>query len=164
MLCLTCHQPRCENLPLLRDRTFSATLINTLPPTLPHRARAQRSQGRWRQTKPCEASSRRRRTSSASCRTSQRHVFFLSCLFSSRFVSFRSLPPLGRCAAHLFRPLFILPLLPLIPLAPAASRVHARGASHPQCLIPPCGSSLPAAAAAAAARCSGTLLRHASPL
>lgn len=37
------------------------------------------------------------------------------------------------------------------------SYVHARGASHPQCLIPPCGSSLPAVAAAAAARCSSTL-------
>lgn len=39
MLCLTCHQPRCENLPHLHYRTFSATLTNTrtmcpIPPPL----------------------------------------------------------------------------------------------------------------------------------
>lgn len=77
------------------------------------------------------------------------HVFFFPT-FSLWFVSFGSLFSLSHYAAHLFRPLFVLhPLsttsLPFCPHPPSRMS-NARLASHPQCLIPPCGSSLPSAA------------------
>lgn len=70
----------------------------------------------------------------------RRNLFFHLLPAIHRFSLF-----LGRCTAHLLHPLFILS-------SPSSPRLIYPHGSHPQCLIPPCGSSLPAAA-----RCSGKL-------
>lgn len=167
MLCLTCHQPRCENLPHLHYRTFSATLTNThtmcppphppprpLPPTEHEHRGHKAGSGKQSPARPAPGEGGQAPPAAGQVSLFPFMSFFFPHLPPDS--SHLALSSLSVATQHISSvpSLSFLPFQPPLPFCPhqPPRMSNARRASHPQCLIPPCGSSLPAAA-----RCSGTL-------